>query len=356
MSSLPALLSVPEIHSRLQTIFPDGTPGRSFCVTEIAAKSIFVMLYVGAIHERSVWVRPDQVTRMTDDQAQLTADAEREAWAEQSLKSSTGDIPGRWYAVNTRESIRDDTWRNGLVPLGALSMRTDLPTTSPAPRYALFESFAALFDLDLDGPELEQAIKEWQDANLSAGARARVALVRRGAVSTGAGLNVTFPNGETASMAPGQSSVISKAVIEEFAPRFLGQPGVIWLSESGNKAVARFDELATAVGLEIQPDKNLPDIILVDLAPTHPLLVFVEVVATDGPVNDLRKAALSQLSADAGFASENVAFVTAFEDRSRPAFKRVVDSLAWGSYAWFVSEPDRLCELHSSVHKISTRS
>ena len=49
---------------------------------------------------------------------------------------------------------------------------------------------------------------------------------------------VTFPNGEIRDMKPGPSSVSSKAVVEEFAARFLEQPGVIWLSESRNQVVA----------------------------------------------------------------------------------------------------------------------
>ena len=45
-------------------------------------------------------------------------------------------------------------------------------------------------------------------------------------------------------MEPGPSSVISKSVVEEFAPRFLEEPVVIWLSESRNQVVARDDDLA----------------------------------------------------------------------------------------------------------------
>jgi hypothetical protein len=41
-----------------------------------------------------------------------------------------------------------------------------------------------------------------------------------------------------------------------------------------------------------------------------------------------------------------VAFVTAYLDRSAAAFKKTVDALAWGSFAWFVSEPDHLLQLH----------
>ena len=90
-------------------------------------------------------------------------------------------------------------------------------------------------------------------------------------------------------MEPGPSSVISKAVVEEFAPRFLKEPGVIWLSESRNQVAPRDDRLAWDIGLTIRQDKNLPDLILVDIGPSEPLLVFVEVVATAGPVTSARQ-------------------------------------------------------------------
>jgi len=129
-------------------------------------------------------------------------------------------------------------------------------------------------------------------------------------------------------MSPGTSSIIAKAVVEEFAIKFLGEPGVIWMSESRNKVVARDDELARSIGLSIQPDRNLPDTILVDLAPKHPLLVYVEIVATDGPVHEERKVALTELAKEAGFPSNRLAFVTAYLDRSEQVFRRTIDSLA----------------------------
>ena len=140
---------------------------------------------------------------------------------------------------------------------------------------------------------------------------------------------VTFPNGEIRDMERGPSSVISKAVVEEFAGRFLKQPGVIWLSESRNQVVARDDGLAQAIGLAIDPGRNLPDLILVDLGPAEPLLIFVEVVATDGPVNEARQGALMGIATEAGFREDQVAFVTAYEDRDAGAFKGSVSELAW---------------------------
>src|SRR6185437_8724951 len=119
------------------------------------------------------------------------------------------------------------------------------------PRYALRKDFAALFDPTLTGAALEAAAKAWQANNLSASALARTALMRRGAATSDGGVLITFPNGETRRMAPGPSSHISKAVIEEFAKRFLENPAVLWLSESGAKVVARDDQLVNSLGLDI---------------------------------------------------------------------------------------------------------
>jgi hypothetical protein len=340
--TLPALIPWPEIHARLPHIFPAGSANREHSVWEIASKTIFVMLYAGAVEGYGRWIRPDQVTRMTDDQAASDDEVAREAWAAASIKPSKADVPGRWYAVNTRESIRDDTIRYALIQNSAVIERPGLPTTSPAGRYALRADFAALLEPLLDEATFKARVTAWQEQHLTAGALARLAIVRKGAAGGGHHQLVTFPNGETRRMSPGASADISKAVIEVFAPGFLQKPGVIWLSESGNKVVARDDDLAKAIKLEIPADKSLPDIVLVDLGPAHPLLIFVEVVHSDGPVNDARKAALLQIAEGAGFAPKHVAFVTAFLDRASSTFRKTVSSLAWGSYAWFASEPDRL--------------
>ena len=90
--ALPPLLPVAEIHARLQVIFPEGAPNRANCVREVAAKTIFVMLYVGALEGRDAWLRPDQVTRMTDAQATQASDAARGAWAKASVVASKGEI------------------------------------------------------------------------------------------------------------------------------------------------------------------------------------------------------------------------------------------------------------------------
>jgi BsuBI/PstI restriction endonuclease domain len=179
----------------------------------------------------------------------------------------------------------------------------------------------------------------------SQGALARVRLQQRSASAAQSRVLVTLPNGETRQMEAGPSSVITKAVVEVFAPRFLDDPAVLWISESGNKVIQRDDQLAQALGLKIETDKLLPDTILVDLAPTEPLIVFVEAVATAGEISEARRGAFLELMTGAGFKASQVAFVTAFEDRNAAAFRRAIANLAWGSFAWCLSEPEHLIVL-----------
>jgi hypothetical protein len=343
---LPKLPTVATIEERLQKIFPEGTPNRNYCTRSMAARTVFVLLYIGAIEGADQWLAPRQVTRMSDDQAGRQTDRERESYSVASSRPGFEPAGQRWYADNTREPIRDETLREGLVQVGAVVTRQGIPTTSSVGRYALAADFAALFDPDLAGAALDTLIAEWQAANLSAGALMRTRLIRRGAVAARGKISVTFPNGETRQLAAGPSSIIAKAVIEEFAPRYLEQPAVILLSESERKIIARDDDLARDIGLRIEAERLLPDIILVDTAPRNLLLVFVEVVATDGPVSESRKRALLHLASGTQLASDQIAFVTAFFDRDHAAFKRTVGALAWQSFAWFVAEPDHLILLH----------
>jgi hypothetical protein len=242
------------------------------------------------------------------------------------------------------------------VAVGAVVAREDVPTASSKPRYALSAEFAALFNPELDGLILEKAIAVWQAANLSKSALTRIAIMRHGAVQGRTGIRVTFPNGETRQLAPGPSSIISQAVVEVFAQRFLEQPAVLWLSESGNKVVARDDLLAAKLGLKIQADRDLPDMILADLGPADPLIVFVEVVATDGAITDRRQKAMRALTDPAGFKRSQVAFVTAYQDRESGGFKKTVSLLAWSSFAWFVSEPENVFVLHDGAVSLSRLS
>jgi hypothetical protein len=352
---LPPLIHWQEALARLRVVFPEGTPGRPYLVRDMAARTVFTALYVGAISGEERWIAPRHVIRMSDQQAATTGDDERLRYHSIMSASRSPSPAGRWYAENTREPLRDEVIRNGLVPVNALVERQGVPTTSPQGRYALRREFADLFDPALVGNAFENAAATWQKANLSAAALARAALVRAGASTSVANVTVQCPNGPSVILPPGPSPAITKSVVEEFAPTFLGDPRVVWISDSGSKRPFRDTSLETALGISLDTAVLLPDVILVDLDPPgrpgQILMVFVEVVASDGPVTETRRSAILDLLARGprSYAADDTAFVTAYLDRSSDAARRTLHTLAWRSFAWFASEPNNLLQMHDST-------
>ncbi|MGQ0561385.1 MAG: hypothetical protein ACT443_05870 [Gemmatimonadota bacterium] len=187
------------------------------------------MLYAGAIEGEDAYIRPNQITRMSDMQAAIEDDNARHEWIMASLRPQREIIPGRWYADTTREPIRDETLRDALKPLGAVIERAGLSPTSSSPRWALAKDFAALFTApDQLFPEQLDA---WRTAHLSLPARARLALIQSQATSDlHDSILVTFPSGETRRLSPGPSGMIAKAVVEEFAINFLPRQQNLWVT------------------------------------------------------------------------------------------------------------------------------
>ena len=343
MSALPPLLVIPEIQARLEKIFPAGLEMRGYLVREMAAKVVFVALYGGMVEGNNRRFRPSHIYFYTEDQSNKLTEDEREHWVKNSTKPGFRPAGDRWYADTTKEPIRDETL-NAFVGINAASKLEGVPTTSSKPTYWLLAEFAALFDPACTGDDLETAIEKWKAKHLSKAALARMAILAAGMVKKSDEVLVACPDGSTAKLSPGPSSMILKDVVEIFASSFLTNPALLWLSESGNKVRHRDEKTAIALGLKIDKAKVLPDIILVNIGETgdDTSLVFIEVVATDGPMTRARKELLLEYVRAAGFPEDQCYFGTAFEDRAEGAFKKCLPILGWGTFAWFRTEPDKI--------------
>jgi hypothetical protein len=348
----PAVPALATIIERLPLIFPEGIENRQYCIRESSAKTVLAMIYCGAIDGAGRWIRPSQVVDMSDSQIALASQADREDWCAYMLSNKKKERSAyAWYAVNSREQIRDENIARGLIPNQAVVERPNIPTTSSIPKYALKPEFAALFDESTQGAFLSAAISDWQKRFLSTAAMARATIIRSNAAASTDRIQVVFPSGSAITLAPGESSAITKAVVEQFSRYFLVQPAVLWLSESANKVIDQ--TLAEALHLHIDQSKSLPDVILVDLSPANGdiLVIFVEVVHTDGPISQQRKDALEAIALEAGFKAEDLAYVTAFADRSASPYRTLVHNLAWNSFVWFASEPINIVMLHARAEK-----
>lgn len=156
--------------ARLKKIFPPDAFD-TVLSNRLAASAVSAMIYVGAVVNDDgdpvpdfVWARPMTVIAMSDEAMGLTATSERRAWAGAESKAVKAIVAlldewgiehDPWYATNSRETRRDETWPKWRS-YGAVRKREGLPASSPLPRWALTASFADLFNPQLLGPALHR--------------------------------------------------------------------------------------------------------------------------------------------------------------------------------------------------------
>ncbi len=337
------------MQDRLQAIFGQDDPARSTLVSLAAARVVFVSLYVGAVEGSGRWMAPRHVYSFSDHQAALRSLHERERFAAALEKrSSRNDV--QWYAQTTREPIRDDVLRNGLVPRNAILVRSGVPTTSPSPRYALRSDFAALFDPQVSGAELDRRIGAWRVFRLSPASLARAAILESMGVQAEGGVEIALPGSGKILLPGGASPVLLKQVVEVFVPHFLGNPRIAWLSDSARQRPFRDDPLTKAVGIPFEESRLLPDVVAVDLdPPDRPgriRIVCIEAVVSDGAFTENRKEEIQKLisSSRYGYGPADVSYVSAFQDRCASSFRRLAPSIAWDTGVWFASDPSRILD------------
>lgn len=351
------LLTREQCGERLRAVFPSGVVDDPRAVAgPLAAAAVYTFLYCGSMEGHNP-MRPSMVLWMCDGVAARAAASEperfhedREQWyraalrghrALLSLLNEWGIEHRQWYADNSREPLRDETFREWLR-FGAMAHDSAIPTTSPRPAWTLHGDFASLFRPQLQGEELDETILGWQAANLGTVGRARV---RLGAERRAAGhaVEVRLPNGSVRPLTPGDSSLILKGVIERLAPKLLGAPGVVAISQSKRKVDVSDDELLRDLGLRIEAADLLPDALLFDAAGGR--FWFVEAVASDGEIHEARREELLRWAEAHGIEAATCGFLTAFLSRTHEAFRRRAVRIAWGTYVWFLDEPDGVVRL-----------
>jgi hypothetical protein len=350
------LLPRDDIHERLLEVFPRSAFD-TVLSNQLAAAAVAAMLYIDAVvpdqgdpPPDTNWARPSLCLWMNDDTYMRDDEADRAAWRDaalgsnarrkvSALRESWGVSDEGWYADNSRETLRDETFSEWLTR-GALRARSGLPTTSGAPRWALTASFADLFLPALQGEELAEEIDAWRERSLDPGELVRVHAAHERERRAHA-VDVTLPDGTRRSLEPGTASLILKGVLEDWAPSRLRDPVVLSVSEPGDKVFMADDARLRALGLTMDPTALLPDAVLVDIGVDPPVFWMVEAVATDGPVTEERRRQLLEWAADQRIPTESCAFLSAFVSRNDNAARRRLKDIAEGTFAWYADEPAR---------------
>jgi hypothetical protein len=140
------------------------------------------------------------------------------------------------------------------------------------------------------------------------------------AAKDAAAITVDPPLGGQRVLAVGRSSLTLKAFLEQAAPRIMREPAVVLISQSAEHVNVVDAAMLTQLGLDLKALRLLPDYVVMDLAEDRDELWFVEVVETDGPIHDGRRASLLDWAVTSGMDPEQCRFLTAFppEPLGRP--------------------------------------
>lgn len=137
------------------------------------------------------------------------------------------------------------------------------------------------------------------------------------------------------SLSVGDHSLLIKAIVEEFAPRFVAGGQLVYVGDTGNK-YGYFDvDLLSSLGVVLDNHGKLPDVVLYDEEKTW--LFLIESVTSHGPVDAKRHTELEKLF---GACTAGRVYVSAFPNRK--LFMTYIDRIAWETEVWMADEPTHM--------------
>ena len=245
------------------------------------------------------------------------------------------DHYGKQYAPNTRETFRRQTMHQ-LVAAGVALYNPDNPTRP-------VNSPKAVYQIEQETLKLLRTFgtSAWIK-NLTAYLKKRKTLTARYARAREMRkLPVKLATGETMRLSPGDHSELIKAIIEEFAPRFVPGGVLIYAGDTGEKWGYFDKELLSKLDVEVDGHGKMPDIVL--YYPELGWLLLVESVTSHGPVDGKRHDEVARLFAGS---KAGLVYVTAFP--SRAVMTRYLGKIAWETEVWVADAPSHLIHFNGA--------
>lgn len=138
---------------------------------------------------------------------------------------------------------------------------------------------------------------------------------------------VTLAEGKEFYLTPGDHGRLVKAIIDEFAPRFVPGGHVIYVGDTGDKWRYFDEEALRALGVAVDVHGKMPDVVIHHVEKDW--LVLVEAVTSHGPVNPKRREELAALFGDV---RPGLVYVMAFLIRSDMA--KYIGEISWETEVW----------------------
>jgi hypothetical protein len=236
---------------------------------------------------------------------------------------------GKTYAPNTRETIRRFSIHQFLAA-GLVLQNSDKQgrsTNSPGTVYQIAPAALALVK--------QYGSEEWSASLYQYLAEHKTLIERYAKERDQNKIPVRIKNGLEFQLSPGEHSELIRAIIEEFAPRFVPGSQLIYAGDTGNKWGYFDKETLAELGVQVASHGKMPDVVL--YYPENNWLILAESVTSHGPVNPKRHEELARLFE---LSTAGLVFVTAFPNRS--TMGRYLGDIAWETEVWVADAPTHL--------------
>jgi len=233
------------------------------------------------------------------------------------------------YAPNTRETFRRQTIHQ-FVEAGICLYNPDDPTRS-------VNSPKAVYQVELTALSLLRSYgtSVWKK-NLSTYLSNHPSLIKRYAKERTLNLvPVKTPLGKKIHLSPGEHSKLIKAIIEQFAARYVPGSILVYAGDTGDKWGYFDGAILEKLKIKIDAHGKMPDVVLFD--EKRSWLLLVESVTSHGPVNPKRHNELTRIFNNS---TAGLVFVTAFPNRS--IMGRYLSDIAWETEVWVADNPSHL--------------
>lgn len=233
------------------------------------------------------------------------------------------------YAENTRESLRRQTMHQFVQAQIALYNPDDPKRAVNSPN-AVYQAAPAILDL-----VRTFGTGAW-GGKLAASTGMYTPLVEKfGKAREMAKIPVKLLTGERIRLSPGAHSELIRAIIEQFAPRFVPGGLLVYAGDTGEKWGYFNPKILVKLGVNVDSHGKMPDVVL--YYPTKKWLLLVESVTSHGPVDAKRHEELRELFAKS---KVGIVYVTAFPTRA--IMKRYLSDIAWETEVWVAEAPTHL--------------
>lgn len=232
------------------------------------------------------------------------------------------------YAPNTRETIRRQTVHQ-FVQHGLLIENPDepdRPINSPKWCYQLSPEALKLLQC-VGSAALKKQLAQFRKNPAASALQARHRNLPRE--------SVRMPDGAVIELSAGGQNTLIRAIVEQFAPRFVRSPKVLLLGDAANKEIISDEFTMKKLGIVLPERGKAPDVLIHDTQ--RDWLIIIEAVTSHGPVDQKRKNELTDLFAKA---RPGLVFVSAFPDRK--TFTKFHAAIAWETEVWIADAPDHM--------------